>query len=154
MKSLLKQLHGKFNVRSGSMWRRTDGRTDVTKVMVAFRNFANAPKNEGVYRLCDSQDLNMVPVEYCLILRQVARSSIREGLFFWLSPWYELKTHISWFSCRVPPAEQLSLTVRLTAAAFAVRIPHEPKMNERMNLSLNLSQRPYLLLYSGPLHIS
>jgi len=54
----------------------------VTKVIVAFRNFANAPKDEGVYRLCDSQDLNMVPVEYCLIVRQVARSSIREGLIF------------------------------------------------------------------------
>jgi hypothetical protein len=24
---------------------RTDGRTDMTKLMVAFRNFANAPKN-------------------------------------------------------------------------------------------------------------
>jgi len=27
---------------------RTDGRTDVTKVTVAFRNFANAPKNQSV----------------------------------------------------------------------------------------------------------
>jgi hypothetical protein len=25
--------------------RRTDGRTDMTKLIVAFRNFANAPKN-------------------------------------------------------------------------------------------------------------
>jgi len=26
--------------------RRTDGRTDMTKIIAAFRNFANAPKNE------------------------------------------------------------------------------------------------------------
>ena len=38
----------------------------MTEVIVAFRNFANAPKNEGVYRLCASQDLNTVPVGYCL----------------------------------------------------------------------------------------
>jgi len=61
---------------------KTGGRTDVTKVIVAFRNFANAPKNEGVYRLCASQDLNTVSVEYCLSVRQIARSSIQEGLFF------------------------------------------------------------------------
>jgi hypothetical protein len=128
------------------MWRRTD----VTKVIVAFRNFANAPKNEGVYRLCGSQDLYVVPVEYCLIVRQVARSYIREGLIFLTAALIRAEdSDTSWFSCRVPPAEQLSL--RLTAAAFAVRIPHESKMNERMNLSHNLSQRPYLLLYSGPL---
>jgi len=28
---------------------RTDGRTDVTKPIVAFRNSANAPKNEARY---------------------------------------------------------------------------------------------------------
>jgi hypothetical protein len=27
--------------------RQTDGRTDGTKLLVAFRNFANAPKNEN-----------------------------------------------------------------------------------------------------------
>jgi len=27
--------------------RQTDGRTDMTKLLVAFRNFANAPKNES-----------------------------------------------------------------------------------------------------------
>jgi hypothetical protein len=26
--------------------RRSDGRTDITKLIAAFRNFANAPKNE------------------------------------------------------------------------------------------------------------
>jgi len=95
----------------------------------------------------------MVPVEYCLIVRQVARSSIQEGLIFLTVALIRAEdSDISWFSCRVPPAEQLSL--RLTAAAYAVRIPHEPKMNEGMNLSLNLSQRLYLLLYSDPPHIS
>jgi hypothetical protein len=28
---------------------RTDGRTDMTKLIVAFRNFANAPKNAFVF---------------------------------------------------------------------------------------------------------
>jgi hypothetical protein len=28
---------------------RTDGRTDMTKLIVAFRNFANASKNTGIY---------------------------------------------------------------------------------------------------------
>jgi len=28
-------------------WRRTDGQTDMTKLTVAFRNVANAPKNES-----------------------------------------------------------------------------------------------------------
>ena len=125
----------------------------MTKVIVTFRNFANAPKNEGVYRLCASQDLNTVPVEYCLSVRQVAPSSVREGLIFLTVALIRAEdSDLSWFSCRVPPAEQLNL--RLTAAAFAVGIPHEPKMNEGMNLSLNLSQRPYLLQYSGPVHIS
>jgi len=27
--------------------RRTDGRTDTTKLIIAFRNLANAPKNQG-----------------------------------------------------------------------------------------------------------
>jgi len=27
--------------------KRTDGRTDMTQVIVAFRNFVNAPKNDG-----------------------------------------------------------------------------------------------------------
>ena len=30
---------------------RTDGRTDVTKLTVAFRNFANAPKNISLKRI-------------------------------------------------------------------------------------------------------
>jgi hypothetical protein len=28
---------------------RTDGRTDMTKLIVAFRNFANAPKNQNTH---------------------------------------------------------------------------------------------------------
>jgi len=32
---------------SCSMWK--DGRTDMTKVIVAFRNFSNAPKNQSVH---------------------------------------------------------------------------------------------------------
>jgi len=28
--------------------RRTDGQTDITKLRVAFRNFAKAPKNQSV----------------------------------------------------------------------------------------------------------
>ena len=28
-------------------YRRTDGRTDMTKIIVIFRNFVNAPKNDG-----------------------------------------------------------------------------------------------------------
>jgi hypothetical protein len=31
---------------------RTDGRTDMTKVIVGFRNFENAPKNEVLMRKC------------------------------------------------------------------------------------------------------
>jgi hypothetical protein len=34
--------------------RRTDGRTDVTKLTVAFRNFAKAPKNSP-YRMSKTQ---------------------------------------------------------------------------------------------------
>ena len=30
--------------------RRTDGQTDMTKIIVAFRNFANAPKNSCMLR--------------------------------------------------------------------------------------------------------
>jgi len=30
---------------------RTDGRTDMTKLIVAFQNFANAPTNENVKQL-------------------------------------------------------------------------------------------------------
>jgi len=33
---------------------RTDGRTDVTKLIVSFRNYANAPKN-GPYRMSKTQ---------------------------------------------------------------------------------------------------
>lgn len=40
-----------------------------------------------------------------------------------------------------PPAEQLSL--KLTAAAFAVGITHEQKMNDRMNLSICRRGRTY-----------
>jgi len=32
---------------SCSMW--ADGRTDMTKLIVAFRNFANAPKYSGLF---------------------------------------------------------------------------------------------------------
>jgi hypothetical protein len=32
--------------------RRTDGRTDMTKLVVAFRNFANAPKNQSTVAVC------------------------------------------------------------------------------------------------------
>ena len=44
----------------------TDGWTDrhLTKLVVAYWNFANARKNESEYRLCRSQDLNRVPAEY------------------------------------------------------------------------------------------
>jgi len=31
--------------------RRTDGPTDMTKLIVAFRNFANAPKNDKSIRM-------------------------------------------------------------------------------------------------------
>ena len=41
---------------------------------------------------------------------------------------------ISWFSCRVPPAKQLSL--RLTAAAFAVGIPHESSVAEAVLIAV------------------
>jgi len=34
--------------------RRTDERTDVTKLIVAFRNFANAPKKCHTMRHCNS----------------------------------------------------------------------------------------------------
>ena len=123
----------------------------MTKVIVAFRNFANAPKNEGVYRLCASKDLNTVPVEYCLSVRQVAWSSIREGLIFLtIALILTEDSDISWFSSRVLWAEQLS--VRLTTAAFAVGIPHEPKMNERMNLSVCRRGRIYCSIC--PVHIS
>ena len=32
---------------------RTDGQTDVTKLIVPFRNFANAPKNIGLRKKID-----------------------------------------------------------------------------------------------------
>jgi hypothetical protein len=35
-----------------SYFTRTDGRTDTTKLTLAFRNFANAPKNREFYTLC------------------------------------------------------------------------------------------------------
>jgi hypothetical protein len=39
-------------VPCGQMDRRLDGRTDMTKLIVTFRNFANAPKNATQTRLC------------------------------------------------------------------------------------------------------
>jgi len=48
---------------------RTDGQTDMTKLMVAFRNSANAPKNHGKLQLCrpairldGSTDLSVAPL--------------------------------------------------------------------------------------------
>jgi hypothetical protein len=35
---------------------RTDGRTDVTKLIVAFRNFVNAPNKIGRYQLEQKDD--------------------------------------------------------------------------------------------------
>jgi hypothetical protein len=34
-----------------------DGQTDMTKLVVAFRNFANAPNNDNVCQCNDSSDL-------------------------------------------------------------------------------------------------
>jgi len=37
----------------------TDGLTDMTKLIVAFRNFENAPKSSGLYRTCLRQVQNV-----------------------------------------------------------------------------------------------
>jgi hypothetical protein len=34
-----------FHAEGGQTDRRTDGQTDMTRLIVAFRNFANAPEN-------------------------------------------------------------------------------------------------------------
>ena len=47
--------------------RRTDGRTDMTKLRVAFRNFAKAPKNEvgkleTLYRVIEKDGRDLKPL--------------------------------------------------------------------------------------------
>jgi len=37
------------DVSSGQRGERTDGRTDITKLIVAFRNFTKAPKSWALY---------------------------------------------------------------------------------------------------------
>ena len=39
-------------VPCGQTDRRTDGRTDMTKLIVVFRNFANAPKKRVLFYTC------------------------------------------------------------------------------------------------------
>jgi len=37
----------------GAEFFHTDGRTDMTKLIVAFRNFAKEPKNRGTINYCE-----------------------------------------------------------------------------------------------------
>ena len=41
--------------------RRTHGRTDMTKLLVALRNFANAPRNQLKQPVCPGQDSELIP---------------------------------------------------------------------------------------------
>jgi hypothetical protein len=44
------------------LYMRTDGRTDMTKLIVAFRNFANESKNQDsliIYRYCKDNHLSL-----------------------------------------------------------------------------------------------
>jgi len=47
----------------------TDGQTDMTKLILAFRNFANAPKNESLisWSVCQSRHLNFETAEWTYI---------------------------------------------------------------------------------------
>jgi hypothetical protein len=64
------------NPSSGSrvLCGRTDGRTDMKKLIVAFRNFANAPKNEKLrccgYNIGDNETLVALNLAVVSLLRQ------------------------------------------------------------------------------------
>jgi hypothetical protein len=54
---------------------RPDGRTDVTKLIVAFRNFANAPKNVTAFSdvtLCSKIQRRQVSDEFCVLIEIVS----------------------------------------------------------------------------------
>ena len=53
-----------------------DGRTDMTKLLVAFRNFANASKNLPSFLFCRTHELCIKPPE------GQTRSSLRQWLLF------------------------------------------------------------------------
>jgi hypothetical protein len=44
----IRQVEAELFHVDGSTHRQMDGRTDMTKLIVAFRNFAKAPKNTGL----------------------------------------------------------------------------------------------------------
>jgi len=45
-----------------------NGRTDMTKLLVAFRNFANAPKNSGLFQ--KDNNCNIILITYEDIFRE------------------------------------------------------------------------------------
>jgi hypothetical protein len=46
-----------MNIRYAGVQFRADGQTDMTKLVLSFRNFANAPNNGKVCQCNDSSDL-------------------------------------------------------------------------------------------------
>ena len=68
----------KFHENPSSESRVPCGRTDITKHIVAFRNFSNGPKNAGVY--CDVEGRqNPVIQKRCLCIH----GPLEPGLFVW-----------------------------------------------------------------------
>jgi hypothetical protein len=69
---------------------RTDRRTDMKKLIVAFRNFANAPKNEGMHSCLQAVrtlDLCLSQIQHITILSPRSLSWISFFLMFKYSPY-------------------------------------------------------------------
>ena len=59
--------------------RRRDGRTDITKLIVAFRNFANAPEKKK--KKISSKDSNITETPFRSICTQISRTVQRLPTF-------------------------------------------------------------------------
>ena len=95
---------------------RTLGQTDMTKLMVAFRNFANAPKN-------------IRGLSVCVFLNSstsLARRSFLNVNFFFFLIW----THSLKITCDVPPVFGSRVE---TVKSVAVNIYDETEMCRKIN---------------------
>jgi hypothetical protein len=82
----------------------------MTKVIVAVRNFVNAPENEPEYRLCQPGFEQGTCQMHVRSVRQIARSFIREGLSLIVVLILAENSGMTWFSsvCRYPRPSNLA----------------------------------------------